>query len=91
MIASHHEHHGFAFAYRSDEMIGSSRVVWVVLHDASRLAEHVDLGDEWFVSLGLFVPSPQAMSIVTQFKIDGQRSSHVDWVRSCELPDYATY
>jgi hypothetical protein len=60
---------------------------WLSVEDEGKLLECTELYDEWYVSIGLFLPSGTAWLAVKEFCLTGQRSPKVQWMPASEIPD----
>jgi hypothetical protein len=60
---------------------------WLSLEDETRLLEVAECNDEWFVSIGLFVPKEKAWLAVRGFCLTGKRSPELRWMPASDLPE----
>lgn len=60
---------------------------WLSLGDRSRMAEVAEVSDEWYVSVGLFVPPADAWLAVDKFWRTGDRTDQIPWIRPDEVPE----
>jgi hypothetical protein len=63
-----------------------SRDEYLSCHDRARLAEVAECGDEWYASVGLFLPKEKAWAAIEEFMRSGRRTGAVEWIRSTEIP-----
>ncbi|MEO3945147.1 hypothetical protein [Gorillibacterium sp. CAU 1737] len=60
---------------------------WLSLSNRSALEEWVDLSDEWYASVGLFLPVEAAWEAICEFRKSGERSIQVEWVHAEDMPE----
>lgn len=74
--------YGISLRYYDEE-----RNPWLSIEDHDKLLECTELYDEWYVSVGLFVPKDKAWLAVKEFCINGKRSSSIQWIAASEIPE----
>jgi hypothetical protein len=60
---------------------------WLSLHDPAKLRETAECADEWYASIGLFLPKDLAWIAVKEFIETGERSSEIKWIKPADLPE----
>lgn len=60
---------------------------WLSLGDEAKLLEVAECNDEWYVSVGLFVPKEKAWSAVKEFGLTGTMSPEVKWLPASKIPE----
>lgn len=60
---------------------------WLSLRDPSRLNEVVECGEEWYVSVGLFLEPKAAWDAVRHFCETGGKASGVTWISPDQIPE----
>ena len=73
------EQNGFYLKY-SDE----AKQVWLSLEDPGKLTEVVECADEWYASVGLFLPKEKAWLAIKEFCQTGNRTDEITWIDPAE-------
>jgi len=60
---------------------------WLSLQDADRLGEVIECSDEWYASVGLFLPRERAWLAIKDFCDTGRRCNDIQWIRPVDLPE----
>ncbi len=60
---------------------------WLSLSDSTRLTVVTTCGDQWYASIGLFLPPETAWEVINEFCRTGQRSDRITWITPDEIPD----
>jgi hypothetical protein len=60
---------------------------WLSVGDEKELSRVVECNDEWYVSVGLFVPNETAWLAVWDFCLAGGKSAKVKWITPSEIPE----
>jgi hypothetical protein len=60
---------------------------WLSLEDKAKLLEVTECNDEWYASVGLFLPKEKAWLAVKEFCLTGRRSLAVQWIPASEIPE----
>jgi len=76
------EKHGIYLKY-SDE----AKQVWLSLEDRGKLTEVVECADEWYTSVGLFLPKEKAWVAIREFCRTGNRTVEITWIDPAEIPE----
>ena len=84
------EEHGIYLRYLTQEN-GRVKANWVSMENTSNLATLTECSDEWYVSVGLFMPLEKAWSGIKYYLETGERSPEIDWIRPSELPDESNW
>jgi len=66
---------------------GVARETWLSLQDRTMLSKVCECSDEWYASIGLFLPRNIAWLGIQEFLKTGKRSENVNWIQPVELPD----
>lgn len=61
--------------------------VWLSLADRNALDTTAECSDEWYASVGLFLPPESAWWAIEDFCTSGGKSDRVEWIRPEELPE----
>jgi len=83
------EEHGFYLRFR--EHRDGSYADWLSLGNREELNNVIDAGDEWYVSVGLFIPAAQAALAAYKFNEAGQRSTQIDWIAASDMPEDSNF
>lgn len=67
--------------------INGSEYEWISLEDPSKLSEVAECADEWFASIGLFLPKQKAWIAIEEFCRTGARTNQIDWITPSDLPE----
>jgi hypothetical protein len=65
---------------------GIAKETWLSLQDRAMLSKVCECSDEWYASIGLFLPKDIAWLAIEEFLKTGKRSEKVNWIRPVELP-----
>ncbi len=60
---------------------------WLSLEDADKLKEVDECEDEWYASVGLFLPPEKAWVAIKEFCESGTRSPQIQWIRPTAIPE----
>ncbi len=60
-------------------------------HDPSKMTETVECEEEWFASVGLFLPPEAAAEAVEHFINTGGMSPDVTWITPDDVPEDGNY
>ena len=60
---------------------------WLSLGDETKLLEVAQCNDEWYVSVGLFLPKEKAWLAVKEFCLTGGMSPEVQWMPAAKIPE----
>jgi hypothetical protein len=60
---------------------------WLSLADRNRLNEVTEAAEEWYASIGLFLPPQKAWLAVKDFCLIGQRTTEIEWITPTEIPE----
>lgn len=61
------------------------------MHDPTKLSKVVDGGDEWFASVGLFLPPHLAWPGVEYFCQTGRLTPQIHWISPSTMPEDGNY
>lgn len=76
------EQHGIYLKYS-----GSDKQEWLSVHDRSKLDHVAECADEWYASVGLFLPKELAWVAIEEFIRSGTKSAKVHWIQPDEVPE----
>lgn len=65
----------------------SGQEEWLSLEDSSALNQSVECSDEWYASIGLFLPIERAWIAIKEFLVFGAKTDLINWINSDEMPD----
>ena len=60
---------------------------WLSLADRTKLDTVAECADEWYASVGLFLPPEAAWEGIEDFILTGEKSSRIEWIQPSELPE----
>lgn len=60
---------------------------WLSIEDDQRLSETVESSDEWYASIGLFLPKEKAWLAIENFLKTGEMSEEIKWISSEDMPE----
>jgi hypothetical protein len=60
---------------------------WLSLQDPTKLEEVAECSDQWYASVGLFLPPEKAWEAVAEFCRTGRRTDRISWIDPGELPE----
>jgi hypothetical protein len=60
---------------------------WLSVEDEGKLLECTELYDEWYVSVGLFVPKEKAWLAIKEFCLTGTMSPEIKWMPASQIPE----
>ncbi|MNN93694.1 hypothetical protein D3C81_2121920 [compost metagenome] len=62
------------------------RAEWLSLENELRLNQFVESSDEWYASIGLFMPVEKAWIAISEFLISGEKTDLINWINSEDMP-----
>ncbi|MGC5327298.1 hypothetical protein [Brevibacillus sp. SYSU BS000544] len=60
---------------------------WLSLENSLALKHTVECSDEWYASIGLFLPLEKAWIAIVEFLLSGERTDKINWINSEEMPE----
>ncbi|MNC12611.1 hypothetical protein D3C75_603350 [compost metagenome] len=63
------------------------RAEWLSLENELRLNQFVESSDEWYASIGLFMPVEKAWIAISEFLISGEKTDLINWINSEDMPE----
>lgn len=70
---------------------GKVKETWLSLEDRLNLNETAECSDEWFASIGLFLPKEKAWLAIEEFYLIGERTNKIEWLDPDEIPEGGNY
>ena len=59
---------------------------WVSIENPMKLNVFTECCDEWYVSIGLFLPLEKAWKAIQDFWLDGNKSKQIYWINTADMP-----
>lgn len=84
------DEHGIYLKYIIEEN-GNIKETWLSLEDPEKLDETAECSDEWYASIGLFLPKEKAWLVVEEFCKTGERTDKIQWIDSADIPEGGNY
>jgi hypothetical protein len=81
MLILPNDEHGFYLKFLDEN--GDE---WFSLENRDRMAEWAECCDEWYASIGLFVPRQKAWIATKEFCLTGKRTEEIAWITPEEMP-----
>lgn len=63
------------------------RAEWISLENELTLNQFVESSDEWYASIGLFMPVEKAWTAISEFLISGEKTDLINWINSEDMPE----
>lgn len=60
---------------------------WLSLENPLTLNAFVETSDEWYASIGLFMPLDKAWTAISKFLVSGGRTELMNWINSKDMPE----
>ncbi len=60
---------------------------WLSLEIPLALDQFVESSDEWYASIGLFMPLEKAWTAISEFLVSGERTELINWINSEDMPE----
>jgi hypothetical protein len=86
LLVSTHSEHGVYLKYH-EQISGKITKTLLSLGDAATLDAVVDTGDEWYASVGLFLPPQTAWEAILEYCTTGTLSGKVHWIDPSAIPE----